>query len=129
MTLAELAVASAVMVLVLISTLGVLGRSFRYVADMRRASQASQILQQKMEDLRLLTWTQLQALPSTFSDPGDTNNLYRGTIATSTYTSFSGTPTVMEVSLSLTWTNTASRAVTNRLTSLIGYGGVNQYFF
>ena len=127
-TLIEAVIASVIMTLVLGSVIGIVGHSIRYLSDIRRTSRSSQILQQQMENIRLLTWSQIQALPSSFSDPSDTNHLYSGQMITSTFDSYSGTTTVMAVTLMVTWTNqTSNRVLTNKLTTLVCNGGLNKY--
>jgi prepilin-type N-terminal cleavage/methylation domain-containing protein len=127
-TLAEVMIASIIMALVLVSVMGIVGRSVRYLSDIRRASRSSQVLQQEMENIRLMTWSQIQALPSSFSDPSDVNHLYTGTISTSSFDTYSGTTTVLAVTLTITWTNqSASRVLTNTLTTLVCNGGLNKY--
>lgn len=126
-TLLELAIATAILTFVLGSTIAVTGRGFRYIADMRLAAKSSQILQQEMENLRLMSWSQLQSLPSTFTDPSDTNSTFSGTIAKQTYTSYNSAPTIEEVTLTVTWQNLTGGTVSNSLTSLFSQNGLNSY--
>jgi prepilin-type N-terminal cleavage/methylation domain-containing protein len=127
-TLAEVMIASIIMALVLVSVMGIVGRSVRYLSDIRRASRSSQILQQEMENIRLMTWSQVQALPNSFSDPNDANHLYSGRINTTSFDTYSGTTTVLAVTLTITWTNqSANRVLTNTLTTLVCNGGLNKY--
>ena len=127
-TLAEVMIASIIMALVLVSVMGIVGRSVRYLSDIRRTSRSSQVLQQEMENIRLMTWSQIQALPNSFSDPNDPNHLYAGTVSTRSFDTYSGTTTVLAVTLTITWTNqSASRVLTNTLTTLVCNGGLNKY--
>jgi len=64
-------------------------------------------------------------LPSTFSDPTDTNSMYIGTISNSTYQSYGTTVTVLRVTAQVTWTNMHNRVMTNSMTSLFSQGGIN----
>jgi prepilin-type N-terminal cleavage/methylation domain-containing protein len=129
-TLAEVMIASIIMALVLVSVMGIVGRSVRYLSDIRRASRSSQILQQEMENIRLMTWSQIQALPSSFSDPSDTSHLYSGGISLSPFDAYAGATTVVTVTLTITWTNqSASQVLTNTLTTLVCDGGLNKYIF
>jgi len=127
LTLVEVAIAVMILGLVLGSALAVTGRGFRYNSDMRLSAKSSQILQQKMEDLRLMTWSQLQALPSTFTDPSDTNAIFTCTISTNAYATYSGATTVMRVTLRATWQNLTYKTTTNTLTTLFSNGGLNKY--
>ncbi len=127
-TLAEVMLASIIMAFVLVSVLAVCSRCFRYLTDIRRTSRSSQVLQQEMENVRLMTWSQVQSLSGSFSDPTDTNHLYTGTINTGGYDSYSGTATLTCVTLVVTWTNqSANRVLTNSLTTLVARGGLNSY--
>jgi hypothetical protein len=92
---------------------------------MRRTAQASQVLQRKMESLRTLSWSQLQSLPGTFTDPSDTAGLFAGTIGATTLDSYSGAPTLMLVTLNVTYTSTA-KVVTTSLTTAFSKGGLNK---
>src|SRR5437867_1029588 len=128
-TLMEALVATMILGFALASILGVAGRSMRYLNDIRRTARSSQVLQQKMEDIRLLSWSQLQALPGTFTDPSDTNRVYAGTITQTAYDSYNGTTTMMKVTLTVTWTNQVYRVLTNSLSTLVSNGGLNKYIF
>src|SRR5713101_6638420 len=90
-TLIEVMVSSIILALAILSSMAILSQCATYIADMRLRSRSAQILQQQLENMRLLSWTSLQSLPSTFSDPTDTNNLYAGTIGNSTYQSYGTT--------------------------------------
>jgi len=131
-TLAEAIVATLIVAIVLVSVLGLMSQCTRYLTDVRRTARASQVLQQEMESIRLTNvWSGLTGLAGTsFVDPMDSNHIYYGTIAETNYATFGTTTTVETVTLTLTWTNQASRQVlTNRLTALIGYGGLNKYIY
>jgi len=129
-TLAEVMVASVILVLAVVTGLIIAAQSFRYLTDIRRTARSSQVLQQQMESIRLMTWSQILSLPSTFQDSADTNRIYSGIITTSAYDTYSSTTTAMRVTLTVTWTNQASQTVlTNRLTAVITNGGLNKYFF
>lgn len=128
-TILESMIASVVLILAVVSVLAVSAQSFRYLTGIRRTARSSQVLQQKLEDLRLYNWTQMQSLPGTFSDPNDTSNIYKGTIATSAFDTYNGTTTVMRVTLTVTYTNQTHSVVSNSLTTLIGNGGLNKYIF
>ena len=128
-SLLEAMIAAMILGIVLASVLTAASHCFRYVSDIRRMARSSQILQQKMEDIRLLSWTDVNALPGTFTDPSDTAGLFNGKITKTTYDTYGGTPTVLNVTLSLTWKNSSGRTITNNLSSLISNGGLNKYIF
>lgn len=62
MTLIEIMIASLVLVLVLISSFAVMQIAFRTLDDARMSTLAAQIAQSKIENLRLLNWTKIQAM-------------------------------------------------------------------
>src|SRR5262245_21865801 len=125
-TFIETVIASAILALVLISVLSLASESFRYLADIRDRARSSQVLQQPMDNIRLKSWTAMQSLPTTFSDPSDTNGTYAGSISVSDYDSYSSTTTVKRVTLTVTWTNRVGKVSTNTLTTLIANGGLNK---
>lgn len=130
-TLTEAMIATVILALALASVIGICGRCMRYLTDIRRTARASQVLQQKMEDIRLLNWTQLQTLTNAFTDPADTNKIYKGVILTNSFTEakYGTTDVVMRVTLLVTWTNQNRRVLSNQLTTLIANGGLNKYIF
>lgn len=128
-TLAEAILATLILAFVLSAVLAVASQSARYLTDIRRSARASQVLQQEMEYIRLLDWTALQSLTNSFTDPSDSNRTYAGTITQSNYDSYGSTPTVVKVTLAVTWTNQVNRVLTNTLTSLVSNGGLNKYIF
>ena len=124
-TLVEVMISSVILALAILSSMAVLSQCTTYIADMRLRARSAQILQQQIENMRLLSWASLQSLPSTFSDPTDTNNVYIGTISNSTYQSYGTTATVLRVTAQVTWTNMHNRIMTNSMTSLFSKGGIN----
>ena len=128
-TLAEAILATLILGFVLTSVLAVASQCARYLTDIRRTARASQVLQQEMEYVRLLDWNALQSLTNNFTDPSDTNHIYKGTISQSAYATYGTTSTVVEVTLTVTWTNQVNCVLTNTLTTLVSNGGLNKYIF
>ncbi len=130
-TLVEAMLASMILMLSLVSVLALGARGLRYMGDMRRWARSSQVLQQEMENIRLITtWTNVWALNNTtFSDSAIAGTSYRGTIAITSYSFWYTTDIVARVTLTVTWTNSADRVVTNRLSSLVCKNGLNKYIF
>ena len=130
-TLLEAMIASVILAFALASVLAVVSQGARYLTDIRRTARASQILQQEMEGIRLTNvWAGITGLNNTtFSDQIDTNHLYSGSITESNYSSYGSTTTVVEVTLTLTWTNQVNVVLTNRLSALVGNGGLNKYIY
>ena len=121
----EVMIATVILALAVGSGLTLMSQCTAYTQDTRLRAKSSQVLQEKMEGLRLLSWTNLQSLPATFSSPEDTNGLFSGKISTSTYETYGSTATVMRVTLQVTWTNMHNYVVTNSLMTLISNGGLN----
>jgi Tfp pilus assembly protein PilV len=130
-TLVEAMLASLILMLSLASVLALGARGFRYMGDMRRWARSSQVLQQKMEDIRLITTrTNVWALNNkTFSDASIAGTSYRGTIAITPYSSGYPTDFMARVTLLVTWTNSTQQVVTNRLSSVVCKNGLNKYIF
>jgi Tfp pilus assembly protein PilV len=125
-TLMEVMLSSAVMALALVSTIAVISHTSTYVADLRLRARSSQILQQRVEELRAMNWTQVTNCPTTFSNPADSNRTFRGVVNISSYQTFGSTTTVVRATVMVTWTNRHDRLVTNELTTLISNGGINK---
>jgi Tfp pilus assembly protein PilV len=128
-TIIEAMIATMILGLVLGSVLAVTSQSARYLSDLRRTARSSQVLQQKVEDIRLLSWSDVQALPSTFTDPNDATGSYAGFITQSAFDSYNGQTTVTKITLGVVWTNSNTHVMTNTLTTLISNGGLNKYIF
>jgi type II secretory pathway pseudopilin PulG len=128
-TIVEMGIASMILAFVFASTIAVAGMCFRYTTDMRRASQSWQIAQQKVEDLRLMSWTQIQALSTTtaFTDPNDTCGMFQGRIQKTTIDSSGGSPTLVLATVSVIYTNRADLVVTNNLSTYFSNGGLNKF--
>jgi prepilin-type N-terminal cleavage/methylation domain-containing protein len=130
-TLIEVMIASVILLMVLGSVMALASRGYRYVADMRRWARSSQVLQQKMEDVRLVTiWNNVWALNNTtFADTNVTGMAYRGTINVNSYNPPYPTSEMARVTISITWTNSHNLTMTNRLTALVCKNGLNKYIF
>ena len=76
-TLVEVMIASVIMAFVLVSTIAVVSHASVYLADLRLRVSSSQILQQRVEDLRAMNWTQVSACPTTFTSFTGKESLYK----------------------------------------------------
>jgi prepilin-type N-terminal cleavage/methylation domain-containing protein len=128
-TIIEAMIATMILGLVLGSVLAVTSQSARYLSDLRRTARSSQVLQQKVEDIRLLSWSDVQSLPTTITDPNDADGLYSGFITQAAYDTYNGQTTVTKLTVGVVWTNGNSRVMTNTLTTLVSNGGLNKYIF
>ena len=119
-------ISSVILGLVLGSTLIIISRSSKYLADLRVRARSSQVLQQRIEELRAMSWTQITNLPATFTSAIDTDKTYKKTLMLSDYQSANGTAVVVRVTAQVVWTNQRSAVMTNTLTTLISNGGLNK---
>jgi Tfp pilus assembly protein PilV len=129
-TIIEVMVASSILLLAIVSVIATAGQAMRYLTDIRRTARASQVLQQKMEDIRIITtWSNLTGLAgTTFSDPANPG-LYKGSVTESNWDTYGGTTNIVLVTLTVSWTNQTNRTLSNSLSTLICIGGLNKYIF
>jgi len=130
-TLIEAMLASMILMLSLVSVLALASRGFQYIRDLRSWARSSQVLQQKMEDIRLMNvWTNVWALnDTTFTDSTLTGMIYSGKIVISAYDPPYPVDYAANVTLSVTWTNSANRVLTNRMSTMVCKNGLNKYIF
>lgn len=119
-------ISSVIMAFVLVSIMAVISRTSRYLTDLRIHARSSQVLQQRIEELRSMSWNQITNLPTTFTSSGDTNGTYGKTLNISNYESLGTTAIVVRATAAVTWTNRQRIVVTNTLTTLISNGGLNK---
>ncbi|HYC72847.1 MAG TPA: hypothetical protein VEB66_16670 [Opitutaceae bacterium] len=124
-TLVEVMVASVVVLLGIVTAIGVLQRGVRSLDYARNLTSASQVMQSELEQLRLLNWTQIQAL----QDAGDANLALAG--AASRYTCVRSIRTIKadmkEITLTATWRGADGREHTARLVTRYGRNGLNDF--
>jgi Tfp pilus assembly protein PilV len=119
-------ISSVIMAFVLVSIMGVISRTSRYLMDLRIHARSSQVLQQRIEELRAMSWSQITNLPTTFTSSGDTNGTFGKSLNIANYRLFGTTAIVVQATAVVTWTNRQSIVVTNTLTTLISNGGLNK---
>jgi len=129
-TITEVAIVTVILGILLSSILALHSQASRFLHDIRLTALTSQVLQQKMEDIRMLTWDQLTNYPSVWTNSASTYGTYTVTITTNAFDSYAGATTVLNVTLTTTWTNFCSRRIeTNRLTTLVTNRGLNSYIY
>jgi Tfp pilus assembly protein PilV len=134
-TIVEVGVAALILVLCISGSLITLQRGFVAIDNARYTTLAGQILQSQMEKLRLLTWTQISATPSsTFSTDLDTSvsgQLANFTSLTQTITDapspFSGT--AKDITLTATWTGTDGRTRSLKYYTRYARFGLSDFFY
>ena len=137
-TLIEVAVAAGVVGAMLVSLYGGFSMGFGAIAIARENERATQILVQKLETIRLYTWTQIGTtnfIPTSFTetlDPDDTNHLglvFTGTVAiaaspiTSSYSN-----SLKLVTVSLNWSS-AHVLHQRQVQTLVSQYGLQNYIY
>lgn len=125
-TLIEVVIGTAILALALGSTIAVISHSSVYQADLRLRAQSSQILQQRVEELRTMSWSEVTNAAPTFTSAAGTHQIFSGFVNISNYQSFGTTSTVVRATVTVVWTNRHSRITTNTITTLISNGGLNK---
>jgi type II secretory pathway pseudopilin PulG len=128
-TIIEVMVAATVLIFGIVAAIATLQRGFQALDTARNLTAASQLMQSEMERVRLLSWSQLQAL----QDSGGT------TVATepgANAARFNCTREISEVktdmkqiTLTAQWSGYDGRAHNARLITRYGKSGLNDYFY
>jgi prepilin-type N-terminal cleavage/methylation domain-containing protein len=145
-SLVEVMVAVLVLALIMLSVYGLLNSGFGTIAVTREEERATQIMSQKLEAIRLLTWPQLSNCPTTFQETfnpqggGGTNGTagitYYATLkttdpATNLPSAYSGS--VHLITVTVTWTNnfngTAPAGHTRQMQTLSALNGLQTYIY
>jgi Tfp pilus assembly protein PilV len=126
-TLVEVMISGVIMAFVLVSTIAVISHSANYVDDLRMRVRSSQVLQQSIEELRVMNWSNVVAASYVqHSHVLESNKTFSSSITIDPYQSIGSTTIVVRASVMVTWTNRHERVVTNRLETLIGKDGMNK---
>ncbi len=141
-TIAEVLVAVMIVAIVAIACCGALSSGFCMVESSRQDLRATQILMQKLEAMRLCTWSQLTSF--SFREPYDpmgvTNGtagvMYAGNVVVSQATNIPNTVSyfgdVRLVTVNLTWTNSdSSRPIAHRrqMQTQVARNGLQNYIW
>jgi len=126
-TLAEVMVASVVLVFAIVSAVTVTQRGLQAIDAARGLTGATQLMQSEMERLRLMSWSQIQAL----QDTGGTTVALDGADSRFACTrEIRDLKTNMkEITLVTTWKGYDGRPHTARLITRYGKTGLNDYFY
>lgn len=128
-TLLEVMVAATVLLFGLVSSITALQQGFQAVDTARQLTFASQLMQTEIEQLRLKSWAQLQAL----QDSGATAVPVTGGTATGRFTctrAISDLKTDMkQITVTATWSGYDGRPHTARLVTQYSKSGLNDYFY
>jgi Tfp pilus assembly protein PilV len=128
-TLVEVMVASTVLVFGIVTAVTTSQRGLQALDTARNLTAASQIMQSEMERIRLLSWTQLQALQQS----GNTAvTLVAGTDTgrfACTREITDNKTDMKQITLTANWRGYDGREHTARLITRYGKSGLNDYFY
>jgi Tfp pilus assembly protein PilV len=125
-TLVEVMVAATVMIFGIVSAVTVSQRGLQAVDTARNLTVASQLMQNEMERVRLMSWAQLQALQQS----GDTTVPLAAPARFTCTREITDVKTGMkQISLTATWHGYDGRPHTARLITRYGRNGLNDYFY
>lgn len=128
-TLAEVMVASVVMLLGIVTAITTLQRGFQALDSARNLSAASQMMQTEMESLRLKNWVQIEELQAA----GESVIPMEGGAANARFVCTRVIkelrPGMKEIVLNASWNGYDGRPHTARLITRYGRSGLNDYFY
>lgn len=129
-TLVEVMIAAAVMVLVIMSSIGTLTFGYRLLDNARLNTLAGQVLQSEMETLRLENWTQLSA------HPGTEAFAVESAIAAASHGKFtcirkieSIRATTKLITLTISWSGMRGEPHSRQYVTYFGKDGLNDYYY
>jgi prepilin-type N-terminal cleavage/methylation domain-containing protein len=134
-TILEVMMATFVMGLGIATSIVAMQSGFRHLDLARGTTIASQIIQSEMEQIRMMSWTKLSALPATWSfDGGDffsNNPKIRGKYTvTRTRTPDPARPLdIMNLSISVRWQTYDGRWHTRSFSALYARNGLYDYLY
>ena len=142
-TLAEVMVATAITATMVVSLFAGLSFGFARIETTREDLRATQILAQKLEAIRLCTWTELSNCPTAFQENynplGTTNSstgvTYYGTMAITIPTNIPNSVSYKNdmrlITVTLTWTNESGSSVvhTRQMQTEAASHGIHNYIW
>lgn len=131
-SLVEILMAVFVLGTVVASTLMALRAGFSTIELARDNTMAAQILQSEMENLRMMSWTELDALPEDegFQVGEDFDPAVAGRYSASRSVSEDAArPGMKEVELEIRWTTAAGTEHTRVYRTLFSKEGLNDYYY
>lgn len=125
-TIVEVMVAATVLIFGIVSAITVSQRGLQAVDTARNLTVASQLMQNEMERVRLMSWAQLQALQQS----GDTTVALAAPARFTCVREISDVKAGMkQISLTATWRGYDGRSHTARLITRYGRNGLNDYYY
>ncbi|HKB90803.1 MAG TPA: type II secretion system protein [Opitutaceae bacterium] len=137
-TLIEVMMAVIIMAFAISSSIPALQRGFLAIDVARNTTIGGQILQSMIEDIRLLNWSQVSALPASQAVAIDSSFTGYNVKAAALLSHFSCTRTVTDVSgltnvksivLTVTWTGYDNRAHSLNYNTYYAKNGISDYFY
>lgn len=145
-TLVEVVISAGILAIMMLSVYAAFNSGFGSIAVTREEMRATQIMTQKLEAMRLLTWSQMSNAPTAFQEyynpQGATNGtagtVYYATLSTSDQATNIPSSVAYRASLHLitvqvTWTNnfngTAPIGHVRRMQTLTSNNGLQKYIF
>ena len=140
-TLSETVVATGVLAISIAGILSAVFSGFFVVERVRENQRATQIILEKVETLRLYSWSQVNSngfIPTSFTaeyDPQATNNakgiIYKGSfeIAPFPYASANYKDKMRQVTVTLSWTSARKQPRTRSFVTYIAEDGIQNYVY
>lgn len=128
-TLAEVMVASTVLIFGIVTAVTTSQRGLQALDTARNLTAASQALQSEMERLRLLNWNQLQALQQSGDTEVSTEGAAGAARLTCTRSIIDLKTDMKQITLTAAWRGYDGREHTARLITRYGRSGLNDYFY
>jgi Tfp pilus assembly protein PilV len=128
-TLVEVMVASTVLIFGIVTAITTSQRGLQALDAARNLTAASQLMQSEMERIRLLNWTQLEALQQSGTNTV-TSEATAGLARVTCTRAITDIKTDMkQITLSAVWRGYDGRDHTARLITRYGKSGLNDYFY
>ena len=128
-TLVEVMVASTVLIFGIVTAVTTSQRGLQALDTARNLTAATQIMQSEMERIRLLNWTQLQALQQAADNTVSTAGA-AGTARFACTRAITDVKTDMkQITVTSVWRGYDGREHTVRLITRYGKSGLNDYFY
>lgn len=122
--------AATVMILIFVSSVAAITVGFRILEDARMTTLAGQVLQSETEDLRLMNWVSIDALPASATFP------IQSSLATASFNKFLCLRTISSVNadmkkitVSVSWQSTNGNKRARQYITYIARNGLNDYYY
>jgi prepilin-type N-terminal cleavage/methylation domain-containing protein len=129
-TLVEVLVASVILSMVFVSSIGAMTIGYRLLENARFNTLAAQIIQSEIETLRLMNWSQISTLPANEAITIDT------ALANASVNRFTGNRIVTNVRantkaivVNVQWTAVSGQVHSRRYMTFMGKDGLNDYYY